>query len=252
MGETVKAEREQKLFELAPEQVEVCLRVSGAGGRYELRHRLRPPRLDDWREYERNLRSTVETAEHDRDALQFDSAPLEAAAALYDRLFLGADGYSLAGGLEGISPDRVPLNHKEMAIRALSDVGPAPRPEGSPGEDAEVALFSLDPEQVEVTLEASRSGTSYQQLTHVFAPPNAADRVEYSRVTSQALYVRGSRSLKTLLPARLPGLAALYDRLILEARGYAAAGGELKDRAAIAKHMDPLHKKAAVQMLFEE
>ena len=58
--------------------------------------------------------------------------------------------------------------------------------------------------------------------------------------------------MKTLLPARLPGLVALYDRLITEVSGYCVRDiGEL-DRHTIIKHMDPLHKKAAVQMLFEE
>ena len=57
---------------------------------------------------------------------------------------------------------------------------------------------------------------------------------------------------RSLLPSRLPGLVALYDKLILETRGYAVAGRPLADRAAVVRHMDPLHKKVAVQMLFAE
>jgi hypothetical protein len=87
---------------------------------------------------------------------------------------------------------------------------------------------------------------------HVFRPPAAADRVEYSRVTSQALYVRNSHTLKTLLPSRLPGLVAIYDRLIEQVRGYVVAGAPLEDRAAIVRQMDPLHKKVAVQLLLGE
>jgi hypothetical protein len=89
-------------------------------------------------------------------------------------------------------------------------------------------------------------------LVHVFRSPTAADRVEYSRITSQALYVRNSQTLKTILPSRLPGLVALYDRLVDEVRGYVAAGIPVTDRAAIVKQMDCLHKKVAVQVLFGE
>ena len=53
------------LFELAPEEIEVCLRLRGPAGRHELVHYLRPPGYEDWREYERNLRSTVESVESD-------------------------------------------------------------------------------------------------------------------------------------------------------------------------------------------
>jgi hypothetical protein len=113
-------------------------------------------------------------------------------------------------------------------------------------------LFELDAGRVEIELEGSRGGTAYRSLVHVFRAPSAADRVEFSRTTSQALYVRNSQTLKTILPSRLPGLAALYDRLIEEVHGYSVAGAPVTDRAAILKHMDPLHKKVAVQVLFGE
>jgi len=130
-------------------------------------------------------------------------------------------------------------------------VAPASQRESAEA-SCEASLFSLDAERVEISLEATRNGIQYCNLIHVFRPPTAADRVEYSRVTSQALYVRNSQTLKTVLPSRLPGLAALYDRLIEEVRGYAAAGAALGERAAIVRQMDPLHKKVAVQILFGE
>ncbi len=244
-----EAQQGTQYFELAPEVIEVCLRVKGASGRYELRHRLRPPALDDWRVYERELRSTVEAAEDEPDALRFASCSLEAAGVLYDRLFRGAEGYRAASANGGISAEQIPLHHKEMVVRGLSDVAPASAA-AEPGDSDEVELFSLDTEHVEVALAASRNGETWHNLVHVFRPPSAADRVEYSRITSQALYVRNSHTLKTVLPSRLPGLVGLYDRLIQQVRGYQAAGQPLAERAAIVRQMDPLHKRVAVQLLF--
>ncbi|HWO88412.1 MAG TPA: hypothetical protein VNL98_04600, partial [Gemmatimonadales bacterium] len=226
----------EQLFELAPEEIVVCLRVRGASGRYELTHRLRPPALEDWRAYERDLRSTVEIDANEPEALRFSAATLEAAGALYDRLFRSAAGYR-AGESGVLTAEQVPLHHKEMVVRALSDVAPAAAEEA----DAPPELFALEGGRVEVVLAATRNGAAHPRLAHLFRAPSAADRVEYSRVTSQALYVRNSGTLKTLLPSRLPGLVALYDRLIEDVRGYAAAGAPLADRAAIVRHMDPLH-----------
>ena len=246
----------EQLYELAAEEIEVCLRVKGAGGRYELWHRLHPPTLEDWRAYERDLRSTVEVSESEPDALRFNSATLEAAGALYDRLFRGARGYRAGDAPDVITAERIPLHHKELAVRALTDVGPSSHSEAGHSaaeeDSTEPLLFSVDTGGVDVALEASRNGVSYAGLVHTFRAPSAADRVEYSRVTSQALYVRNSHTLKTILPSRLPGLVALYDRLIVEVRGYAAAGAPLNDRAAVVRQMDPLHKKVAVQVLFGE
>lgn len=249
MIEEVTNQSEQ-LFELAPEEIEVCLRVKGVGGRYELTHRLCPPMLDDWRAYERDLRSTVEVAENEPEALHFVSATLEAAGALYDRLFRSASGYRVSDPLGALTAVQIPLHHKEMVVRGLTAVGPTAT-NGSE-EATEPALFSLEAGRIEVALASSRNGVEYPRLVHIFHAPVAADRVEYSRVTSQALYVRNSHTLKTILPSRLPGLVVLYDRLIEEVRGYSAAGAPLADRAAIVRQMDPLHKKVAVQLLFGE
>ena len=277
----MEMEETATLFELAPEEIEVCLRLRGPAGRHELVHCLRPPTFEDWREYERNLRSTVESVESGEageEALRFESSALEAAAKLYDRLFRRARGYQsdaspalpsaalpstalgtsgtggTGDGANGVSAERIPLHHKELVVRGLSEVAPAASgaAEEAPGEDWEAVPFLLDAERVEVTLEATRAGAKHAHLVHVFRPPSASERVEHSRIHSQALYVRGSQTLKSLLPSRLPGLVSLYDKLILEARGYAVAGKPLTDRAAIVRHMDPLHKKVAVQMVFEE
>jgi hypothetical protein len=248
------------LFELVPDEIEVCLRLKAkrhidvvSGGRHELLHYLRPPTFEDWREYERNLRSTVESVESDgEETLRFDSCALEAAATLYDRLFRRACGYQASDDDNGVAAERIPLHHKELVVRGLSDVAPAAE---HLTDEWDAVPFALDAETVEVCLEATRAGAKHSNLVHVFRPPSAAERVEHSRIHAQALYVRGSSrdgALKSLLPSRLPGLVALYDKLILEARGYAAAGRPLADRAALVRHMDPLHKKVAVQLLFEE
>ena len=248
-GRAGSAPEGTQYFEVAPEEIEVCLRVNGASGRYELLHRLRPPLLEDWRAYERELKSAVEVAETEPDALRFVSSPLEASGVLYDRLFRSASGYRAAAAGE-ITAEQIPIHHKEMVVRALSEVGPVSSRSDDDGEAGGPALFALDAGQVEVQLEASRQGVAFRNLVHVFRAPAAADRVEYSRVSAQALYVRNSQTLKTILPSRLPGLVALYDRLIETVRGYAAAGAPLADRAAIVRQMDPLHKKVAVQLLF--
>ena len=243
-------EETREMFELAPEEIQVCLRLRGPAKRHQLWHYLRPPTLEDWRDYERNLRSTVESVDNEgEEALRFESRSLEAAAALYDCLFRRAEGYS-ASPNGHLPVEKIPLHHKEMVVRGMADVGPAAAPEETES-PAEIP-FSLDSETVEVLLEAGRDGKQFHNLAHVFRPPTAADRVEYSRIVSQALYVRGSQTLKSILPSRLPGLAALYDRLIEQAQGYAVGEQPLTDRAAIIQHMDPLHKKVAVQALFGE
>lgn len=238
------------LFELSPKKIEVCLRMKGASGRYELTHYLRPPKLEDWRRYEINLKSTVEASEHSPEALQFDSAAMEAAVELYNSLFTEATGYCVTSEGGVVACEQIPAHHKEMVIRALGDVGPETA-QNSDGIDDSITPFALDPDRITVTLQAQARGEDFAGLTHMFSPPTAADRIGYSRVVSQALFVRGSQSLKTLLPARLPGLVKLYDQLICEVRGYSVQGQEVSERAAIVKHMDPLHKKAAVQALFE-
>src|SRR5581483_151182 len=101
-------ERAAELFELAPDEIEICLNMKTGAARYELRHRLRPPALEDWREYERVLRSTVEMSDAEPEALVFGSSPLEAAAAIYDRLCRGASGYQDSDGTRGaVGAERV-------------------------------------------------------------------------------------------------------------------------------------------------
>src|SRR3989338_1473610 len=137
-------EETAELFELAPEEIEVSLRLKGPGGRHQLLHYLRPPALDDWREYERNLRSTVESVENDgEETLRFDSCAVEAAAALYDRLFRRAQGYRAGEGSNGVAAERIPLHHKELVVRGLSDVAPATPEDSAEPSDAGPLLLGV-------------------------------------------------------------------------------------------------------------
>lgn len=244
----------EKAFELAPEEIEVCLRLTRNGERFQLLHFLRPPNFEDWRDYERNLRGCIESVESDgEEALRFDARTLEAAEALYDRILRRTEGYRAGEEAHEVPAEKIPLGHKEMVVRGLAGVAPAAVPPTSQTEpEVPPSVFSLDSEAVEVTLEAGRNGRMHQNLVHVFRPPTAAETIEFSRISSQALYVRGSKNLKSILPSRLPGMVALYDKLIEQVRGYAVAGNPVTDRAVIVKQMDPLHKKVALQNLFGE
>ncbi len=242
----------EELFELAPEEIEVCLRLARNGERFQLLHFVRPPAFEDWLDYERNLRGCIESVESEgEEALRFDARTLEAAASLYDRIIRRTEGYRAGEKTIAVPVEKIPLDHKEMVVRGLANVAPAAVPPSSQAEpDLPPAAFSLDSEAIEVTLEAGRNGNTHRNLVHVFRPPTAAETIEFSRVSSHALYVRGSKTLKSILPSRLPGLVALYDKLIEQVRGYAVDGAPVTDRAVIAKQMDPLHKKVALQNLF--
>ena len=64
--------------------------------------------------------------------------------------------------------------------------------------------------------------------------------------------IEGSTRLWQEHPSVMNAVIERHDRLIEDARGYGAAGAPLEDHAAIVRHMDPLHKKVAVQLLFED
>ena len=224
---------------------------------------------------------------------------VEAAALLWDRLALGVEGYSLptaesfeevpqacargasapeahqprAGTSGGHPPgagvgslaqqswaSRVPLAHKEAAVRALTLVAPANYPGGNISPSPVLALhgvagtpaagFPLQAERVAVILEAIVAGFAYPRLIHSFRLPSADDERVYRRLLAETLIVRGSRATRTLIPSRLPALCRLYDRLILSVAGYTLHGQPITDRQALVANMDAWHKRTAVQTLF--
>ena len=155
------------------------------------------------------------------------------------------EGYD-AGFERAALPDdwkeRIPFRHKEAAVQALAQVFPADaRPDDS-AEEGRKPRFSIGTEESVVILEAGRAGREYGRLVHRFRPPSTTEQKEYSRRTGQSTYVRGSRKkAKALVASNLSYLLDLYDELIEGVEGY-----EPNDP----KVMDPLHKRAAVEVLF--
>ena len=132
--------------------------------------------------------------------------------------------------------------HKAAAVRLLAQVYVA-----GPEQSEEEYVFDSD--RVEVHLVAGRGGQEYDDLVHVLRRLTARQQKEFSRVVSSALYVRGSRTEKSLLPSRLRELVQFYDDLVLEVRGYVCAGIPACREDAV-KYMDALHKQTAVSALF--
>lgn len=151
-----------------------------------------------------------------------------------------------ASAPEGDWRSLIPLAHKEAAVRALTLVAPAPAtlPGSANGH------FPLLADEVPVVLEAALAGRAYPHLLHRFRPPSVADERIYRRLLAESLIVRGSRTPRTLIPARLPALVRLYDRLILSVAGYSLNGCPLSTPEDIARAMDAWHKRVAVQTLF--
>jgi len=143
----------------------------------------------------------------------------------------------------------IPLAHKEAAVNALTLVAPA-QPHGSPNNKSTNNYFPLLADEVPIVLEAVVAGAAYPRLVHRFRPPTVEAERAYRRLLAETLIVRGSRTPRTLLPPRLPGLVKLYDQLILGVEGYARNGQPLGTGSDAARHVDAWHKRAAVQALF--
>jgi hypothetical protein len=150
--------------------------------------------------------------------------------------------------------EKVDVLHKIAAVRLLAQVYPQEFPEPEPGEAGDDGLdaakqYCFDPDRVEVRLLAARGGVECDGLVHVLRRPTAREQKEFSRVASSALYVRGSRAEKSLLPSRLREFVRFYDSLIQEVRGYTAQGLPATRDDAV-HHMDALHKQTAASALF--
>ena len=237
-----------KLFELAPEEILVPLKVTHAGRTYRVSHCLRPPAPADWYAYEAALEPAVEELPPDaaggepsyRLALRASDAALE----LWGRLIGRVEGYALPPGEEW--RELIPLAHKEASVRALTLVAPT-RPEAATGSNG---FFPLAAEEGRVTLEAAAGGAAYPQLVHRFRAPSVEAERRYRRLLADNFIVRGSRAPRTLLPPRLPTLVRLYDQLILGVEGYSIKGQPPASRDQLLEHMDAWHKRVAVEALF--
>ena len=238
------AQNNPKLFELAPAELTVSLQVTQAGHSYRVCHRLRPPAPDDWYTYEAALQPAVEelgdTAE---PSFRLVLRASEAALDLWTRLILRVDGYALPPDDEW--QELIPLAHKEASVRALTLVAPAQADPAGPN-----GFFPLAAEEVRVVLEAAANGAAYPRLAHRFRPPTVEAERRYRRLLADNVIVRGGRTPRTLLPARLPALVRLYDQLILGVEGYAVHGQPPASRDQLLEHMDAWHKRVAVEALF--
>ncbi|MGH9861991.1 MAG: hypothetical protein ACRD35_01060 [Candidatus Acidiferrales bacterium] len=265
---------ERRLLELAPAEITVPLKVTEAGRTYRLRHTLRPAAAADWFAYEAALEMAVEEfttrTDSDEPCYRLRVRSSEAALLLWERLALRVEGYEEPAGVEIPSsplagsarlkpcPDGkldwralIPLAHKEAAIAALTLVAPATPRSSDPDADEELQLpYPLLAEERRVVLEAVAAGVAYPQLVHRFRPPSVEAERAYRRLVSETLLVRGARTPRTLLPARLPALVRLYDELILGAEGYCLNGEPLASSVQVTQRMDAWHKRVAVQALF--
>lgn len=276
-----------KLLELAPTELVVPLKVTHAGRTYRVRHVLRPPASADWFAYEAALALAVEelpaAPDSDEPTFRLQMRSTDAALQLWNRLALRVEGYDLSAktsghgfshaeeggalvsggvvsGLVTTPADRVggtlgewrgliPLAHKEAAIRSLTLVAPAQLSD-SANNDSTNNHFPLQAGEIPVVLEAALGGVAYPRLLHRFRPPSVEDERAYRRLLAETLIVRGGRTPRTLIPARLPALVRLYDQLILGVSGYTRLGQPLASSQEIARAMDVWHKRVAVQALF--
>ncbi len=253
-------------FDLRPAEIPTPLTFSEGGRKFRVTHIFRAPEFADWLEYEQKLQRSAEIV---GGATRFDRREAEAAEALWDRIALRIERYKIpnpqiaqitqneeesAASAKSVDlllgfPDgwreKVDVFHKAASVRLLAQVYVA-EPEAAEAAEAE---YLFDPDRVEVRLVAGRGGQEYDGLVHILRRPTARQQKEFSRTVSSALYVRGSRTEKSLLPSRLREMVQFYDELILELRGYVVNGAPAAREDAV-KWMDALHKQTAVSALF--
>ena len=260
--------RNSQLFELRPEEIAAPIMFREGGRKFQVSHILRPPEFDDWMEYENRLNRSMEIV---GNTTRFDRDRAEAAEAVWHRTIVRVEGYTVSAHSPRLFPlteepaeqgspckaaagvdlqqafpegwrEKVPLFHKMATVELLAQVFVA-EPEQVEG------FYYFDPQQMEVHLVAARGGQEYNGLVHMLRRPTARQQKEFSRIVSTAIYVRGSRTGKSLLPSRLRELARFYDDLLLDVSGYALRGAPLTREDAL-RYMDALHKQTAVSALF--
>ena len=258
-------------FELKPPEIPIPIAFREGGRKFRVTHLFRPPQFADWLEYELKLNRSVETV---GAQTRFDQQKADAAEALWDRIALRVEGYLVNSNpqiaqmpqmenatsdsefLESVQsaksvdlpvafPDdwqsKVPLLHKMAAVQLLAQVFPA--------DTEETEAYHFNPDQVEVSLIAARGGHTFPDLVHILRRPTVRQQKEFSRIVSTALYVRGSRTEKSLLPSRLREMTRFYDDLVVAVRGYSVHGKHATHDDAI-HAMDALHKQTAIAALF--
>ena len=257
-----------QLFELRPAEIAAPITFREGGRKFQVSHIVRPPEFDDWVEYENRLNRSVEIV---GNTTRFDRDRVAAAEVVWDRAIVRVEGYMVSAPSARLVPsseeteeqartcqadggvdlqqafpegwrEKVPLFHKMAAIELLAQVFVA-------GPEQVEGSYYFDPQQMDVHLVAARDGQEYNGLVHMLRRPTARQQKEFSRTVSTAIYVRGSRTGKSLLPSRLRELARFYDELLLEVSGYALNGAPAAREDAL-RYMDALHKQTAVSALF--
>ena len=140
-----------------------------------------------------------------------------------------------------ISDAKVPLSHRLAVANVLtSPYVPEQDMEGF-GQVPLIAIWSADEDGMM---------RRHKNLVHIFEEPTAEQNRRYRRDDSRAQVIGGSRKGETIYHGAQRTLAALYDELIVEVKGYTVSGEQLAGRDAIARFMDTYHKVAAVAQLF--
>lgn len=201
-------------------------------GQTRMKHFLRPPAQADWEAYDAALKVALERSEEGTALLHEEMA---AADVLWRRIILRVEGYEACEDWR----DKIPLSHRRAAILPLTQVATAAERQGDPD-----APFRLAMDRIEVELLAA---PDYEGLLHVFRPPNPEDEVEFDRVRSAAVWIRGTT--RSAFPAKLGSYIRIYDRLIIDVRNYTLGGAECSREQAV-QWMDAMHKQIALIGLF--
>lgn len=226
-------------FELVSGNLRVEFKAHGV----PLVHVLKRPTNADWLEWARQVSTIYQS---DGEALEAETVgELEATVRLWDKLLISIDGYRAQGT---IGKERIPVSHKEMAIRGITRVMVKQELDGA-GREQSSAGFLLDLDTQPVELEVD--GLEHAPLIHHFRIPGLNDFKDYKRIMAESRIVGGTKHFKTVMPSRLPGIVGLYDRLIERVEGYAIEGELPADKTAIVKNMDAHHKLAALMAAFE-
>lgn len=250
------------MFELKPTEVIVPIRFREAGRAVAVKHVFRPPSALEWIEFDKTLHARVE---EEKDVTRLDDHVEEAAEALWEKCIARVDGYARGGrSISDEFPEtacpatlkpegkevvhtcwraKIPLQHKLGGVRGLSQVGIH--------EPEEEQAYEFNAESVLVILEAARNGEIFADLTHRLRRPTPEEAKAFSRLQRSTVFVRGSRTPTALLPSKLKEMVELYDKLVLEVGGYSVGGETITSRVLAIEAMDALHKRAAVEALFQ-
>jgi len=218
-------------------------------------HHFRPPKAEDWLEYERAVKPTLIFRE---DEVETRAGTRAASETLWRKLILRVEGYGeQESGVRSQESElrRILLEHRVRAVAGLDQVQAA--------EDQDVLG---DSETAAVKLEAWWNGEFFPALIHRFKRPLVEHELRFREALERRAIVTrriaGQKRPKNQpiesrsLPV-LPTLVALYDELIVSVEGYrmgiqdsAPLRPERGGGFRIQESMDCPHKSAAVRALF--